>query len=163
MEKIELKMNKQHIYSTSHGIITHFIFWITMNKKLLNIAFNVVLIIGLTSYIAYTKGWILTNFESVSAEQAQQMIQSDSDSIILDVRTSEEFEQGHLQNAVSIPLGNLEQELSQLSKDQKVIVYCQSGSRSVAASRLLSAQGYTPLNLKGGINAWSEAGYTISH
>lgn len=139
----------------------HLFSWILMNKKALNIFFNFVLFTGLGGYLAYTKGWILADFESLSVEQAHQIIQSDNHAMIVDVRTPEEFKNGHLKNAVSIPLGSLEQHTSKFSQGQKLLVYCQSGNRSVAASRVLSSKGFTPYNVKGGINAWIAAGYAV--
>lgn len=131
-----------------------------MNQKIKNYLFYGLLVLALGSYFAYMKGWILVDFESISAQQAEHMIASEN-VLIVDVRTPEEFTQAHLENAISIPLSNLEENLPPRSMEKKLIVYCQSGNRSVAASRILAEKGYQPLNLKGGISAWSQSGYPV--
>lgn len=129
-------------------------------KRLLNGAFWLIFI-GLVGAFAYTKGWILTNFESISSTQAYNLIQSHENIAILDVRTPEEYSQGHIEGAVLAPVQTLHNNLAQLAKvkNQKVIVYCHSGNRSVAASRILAQNGFQPLNLKGGIAEWKANGF----
>ncbi|CAA6810050.1 MAG: Rhodanese-like domain protein [uncultured Sulfurovum sp.] len=108
-------------------------------------------------YFLYSKGYILTNFESVSAKTAYEMIENDDESnlTVLDVRTPEEFKtDGIIAGAKLIPVDELNRNLDMLNKSKKVLVYCRSGSRSVYASRILEKNGFVPLNLSGGINAW---------
>ncbi|CAA6805323.1 MAG: Rhodanese-like domain protein [uncultured Sulfurovum sp.] len=108
-------------------------------------------------YVLYSKGFIMTNFESVSAKVAYEMIENDDENnlTILDVRTPEEFKgDGYIADAKLIPVDQLEKNLSMLDKSKKVLVYCRSGSRSVYASRVLFSNGFVPFNLKGGIDAW---------
>lgn len=128
-------------------------------KQLLNIAYWIVFA-ALVGAFAYTKGWIFTNFDSITPEQAFERIKADEKTVIVDVRTPEEFAQGHIKGAILIPLQTLDQNLALIegAKTQKIIVYCHSGNRSVAASRLLVKNGFTPLNLKGGISGWSAKG-----
>lgn len=127
-------------------------------KKYTNILYWIAMA-GLLAYFAYTKGWILADFKSITPQQAKIMISDDDNITILDVRSIEEFKSGHLRGATLIPLSRLEANLGKLSafKDKKIIVYCRSGSRSVAASRILEKHGFTPLNVKGGIIGLSGA------
>ncbi|HIQ26915.1 MAG TPA: rhodanese-like domain-containing protein, partial [Sulfurovum sp.] len=62
-----------------------------------------------------------------------------------------------------IPVGALEKNLGMLKQDKhtKIIVYCRSGNRSVTASRILEANGFTPINVKGGILGLQGAGVEI--
>lgn len=108
---------------------------------------------GLLFYFSYTKGWILANFESITPSQAQTLIANDDNVTLLDVRTIEEYKNGHVRGAKLIPLGKLEANLDKLKSDKhkKIIVYCRSGSRSVAASRILKKHGFVPLNVKTGM------------
>lgn len=108
---------------------------------------------GIVVYFSYTKGWILADFEFITPKQAQVLIEEDQNVTLLDVRTIEEFKTGHIRGATLIPLSKLEASLDKLQdvKNKKVIVYCRSGNRSVAASRILKAHGFTPLNVKTGI------------
>lgn len=129
-------------------------------KRLLNGAFWIIFI-GLLGVFAYTKGWILTNFESISSTQAYNLLQSNENVAILDVRTPQEYSQGHIEGAILAPVQTLQNDLAQIAKvkNQKIIVYCHSGNRSVAASRILVQNGFTPLNLKGGITDWKANGF----
>ena len=129
-------------------------------KKLLNLLYYVAMA-GLLVWFAYTKGWILSNFESVSPKEAIILLKNDDNLTLLDVRTVQEFKESHLQGATLIPLGNLEANLDKLPKQQKILVYCRSGSRSVAASRILEKHGFTPINIKEGIIGLKGAGVQI--
>ncbi len=128
-------------------------------KRLLNIGYWV-LIIALFGYLAYSKGWIFTNFESVTPQQADKLIKEGENISLLDVRTPDEFTQEHIEGAVLIPLQTLDKNLALIAnvKNNKIIVYCHSGNRSIAASRILVKNGFTPLNLKGGITEWKAQG-----
>ncbi len=108
---------------------------------------------GLLFWFAYTKGWILANFTSIDAKTAIALLENDENVTLLDVRTIPEYKEGHLRGATLIPLYALEQNLGMLKEHKKrqIIVYCRTGNRSVAASRILEKHGFTPLNVKGGI------------
>lgn len=80
---------------------------------------------------------------------------------ILDVRESEEWRAGHTPGAIHIPLGELEQRLSELPRDRPLVAACRSGSRSAGATRILRERGYDAANLAGGIKAWRRAGLPI--
>jgi len=121
-------------------------------KKVTNLLYWAIMAV-LAFWFAYSKGWILANFDSINAKTAIHLIDNDDNVTILDVRTIPEFKEGHLENATLIPLDSLESNLDKLnaSKRKKVLVYCHSGNRSVAASRILEGHGFTPVNIKGGI------------
>jgi len=123
-------------------------------KKLSDKLFWVVLVI-LGIYVLYSKGIIMANFESVSPKVAYEMIQNDTNLTLLDVRTPEEFKKdGRIAGAKLIPLGQLSKNLHMLDKSKKVLVYCHSGSRSTSASRILGKNGFTVINMSGGISSW---------
>lgn len=123
-------------------------------KTLTNILYWVA-ITGLLIWFAYTKGWILANFPSVDAKTAITMMENDDNVTVLDVRTVSEYKEGHIVGATLIPLQQLNTHIDKLSskKETKILVYCQSGNRSVAASRILEEHGFSPINVKGGISA----------
>jgi rhodanese-related sulfurtransferase len=82
---------------------------------------------------------------------------------ILDVRQSEEFAEGHVPNAVLIPLGELETRANELPKDITLYVICRSGNRSRQASEILVGLGFKGVrNVDGGFIAWQEAGYDVA-
>jgi rhodanese-related sulfurtransferase len=83
-----------------------------------------------------------------------------STSIVIDVRTAEEFKEGHLPNAVNIDWfsDDFEDKAKQLNKSATLLVYCKSGSRSAAAAKKLRKLEYNPVyELDGGIDKWQEA------
>jgi len=123
-------------------------------KKIINLLYWVAMI-TLVFWFAYSKGWILTNFESIDAKTAITLLENDDNISLLDVRTIAEYKEGHLRDATLIPVDALAQNLGMLKADKhkKLIVYCRSGSRSITASRILEENGFTPLNVKGGIIA----------
>ncbi len=108
---------------------------------------------GLFISFAYSKGWILADFEFINAKQAIVRLADDSNITLLDVRTVKEYEEKHLKNAINIPVQNLDSSLNRLEKmkSKPIMVYCRSGSRSIKASRILEKNGFTPLNVEGGI------------
>lgn len=127
-------------------------------KKIVDIFYWLALL-GLFFWFAYSKGWILANFESIDAKQAIELLHNDDNVTLLDVRTIQEYKEGHLRNATLIPLQALEQNLGMLKQDKgkKIIVYCRSGNRSISASRILEKNSFIPFNVKGGIIALLEA------
>lgn len=111
---------------------------------------------GIAFWFAYSKGWILANFQNIEAQEAIHLIETDNNISVLDVRTIEEYKEGHLRDATLIPLQALAENLGMLKQDKnkKILVYCRTGSRSVSASRILEDHGFTPMNIKGGILAF---------
>ncbi len=75
--------------------------------------------------------------------------------ILLDVRTLEEYDRGHIEGALLIPHSQLEDRLDELEGYDKILVYCASGNRSVAASQILIEAGFGEVyDLAGGYSAW---------
>ena len=86
------------------------------------------------------------------------------DVVLLDVRTAEEFNEGHLQDAINIDVkqdGFVEKAKSTLPADKTIAVYCRSGRRSANAASMLSKEGFKVVNLEGGITAWKDAGMPL--
>lgn len=77
------------------------------------------------------------------------------DDFILDVRTTKEYNQAHIKNAVNIPLDELRRHLDEIPKDRKIIIYCAGGMRAYFACRILSQLGYNDIyNLSGGYKTY---------
>ena len=74
----------------------------------------------------------------------------DQGALLIDVRTQEEYELGTIEGAINIPLDELRDRLGEIQKDKDVYVTCQVGIRGYLASRILSQNGYNPINLDGG-------------
>ncbi len=84
---------------------------------------------------------------------------------ILDVRTAEEFAEGHLRNAVNIDVKQSsfkDEALKRLDRNRRVAVYCRSGRRSATAANILVQNGFQVTNLLGGILAWQKAGKEVT-
>lgn len=77
---------------------------------------------------------------------------------ILDVREDNEWEAGHAEGAVHIPLGELPDRFGELDPDEDLHIICRSGGRSLRAAEWLEGHGYTAINISGGTGAWLEAG-----
>lgn len=75
-----------------------------------------------------------------------------SDVYIIDVREENEYMNGHIREAINIPLDKID--YIELDKNSKIIVYCQSGRRSASALEILKNIGYTNVYDMGGINSW---------
>ena len=98
----------------------------------------------------------LIGYQRISAAEALVMMDSNDELIILDVRTEEEFSEGHIPGAILIPDYELAEraEAELPNKDQLILVYCRSGRRSKAAAEMLVGMGYTNVKDFGGIIDW---------
>lgn len=92
---------------------------------------------------------------------ASQLIAKNESLRILDVRTAEEYKEGHLDGAVLVPVQEkafVEEVKKSIKPDEPVLVYCRSGGRSAKAVAMLREAGYSKIHeLKGGMIAWQEA------
>jgi hydroxyacylglutathione hydrolase len=81
---------------------------------------------------------------------------------VLDVRSANEWDEGHLPGATHIPLGYLVDRLGDIPSNQPVVVHCQSGARSSIAASILERAGFSSVsNLTGGLSAWTASGLPI--
>lgn len=104
------------------------------------------------------------NFDSADVQGFDSII-NHSDVVLLDVRTPDEFAQGHIEGAVNINIKDdnfMSQANELISTDKTVAVYCRSGKRSAKAAGMLAEAGFKVVNLKGGIMAWQQAGMPIT-
>jgi thioredoxin len=103
------------------------------------------------------------SFSSISGSDAQKLISADKP-FILDVRTPKEYNSGHIAGATLIPVYELTDRIGEITahKTQKVLVYCYSGNRSLAASQVLLKHGFNQvINLKGGTMDWKRSGFPL--
>ncbi|MGY6275861.1 rhodanese-like domain-containing protein [Methylomonas sp. MgM2] len=97
-------------------------------------------------------------FESISPLIAVTKMDSDS-TVVIDVREPNEFIKSHIENAINVPLGKLEEKLQTLDqyKYYTLIVTCQTGARSVPACKTLSKAGFEHIfNMQGGMQSWED-------
>lgn len=95
-------------------------------------------------------------YQQISQEKAMEMMQQDDGHIIVDVRTKEEYDEGHIPGAVCLPNERIEVLMEKVlpDKDQIILVYCRSGNRSKHASEKLAKAGYRNVYEFGGIITW---------
>lgn len=97
-------------------------------------------------------------YSDVTVFEAKEMIDL-GNVFILDVRTQEEYESGHIRNSKSIPLYLLDMRLKEIPQNRKILVYSREGVQGALASEFLSKNGYLEVyNMKGGINEWINSG-----
>lgn len=107
---------------------------------------------GVTNFAPKTTG-----YRQVTTEEAVNIMQTEENYVILDVRTAQEFASGHIPGAVLLPNEIIGTEDIPLlpDKDQLILVYCRSGNRSKQAAEKLAQLGYTNIVEFGGINSWT--------
>ncbi len=99
--------------------------------------------------------------QNLSATEFAEKIKRTSSALVVDVRTQEEFEKGHLQNAENIDWNSrdFDNEISKLDKTKPVFVYCLSGGRSASAANKMRREGFSEVyELQGGIISWRAEG-----
>ena len=95
-------------------------------------------------------------YVNITAEEAKEIIDSEEGYIILDVRTQEEYDQGHIPGAIVISHEEIAEKAEEVltDKEQLILVYCRSGRRSKIAAEALVELGYTNIKEFGGIIDW---------
>ena len=95
-------------------------------------------------------------YQSVSMGELEELLNTEENYILVDVRTEEEFAQGHIPGAICIPNETIgDNAISELpDEEQTVFVYCRSGNRSKQAAAKLAALGYSNIVESGGILDW---------
>ncbi len=102
-------------------------------------------------------------FRTVDASALKTSLDGGKVPVLLDVRTAQEFGQGHIPGARNIPIQELERRVGELDpwRGQEVWLVCRSGSRSAKASELLAKRGWNAVNVDGGTEAWVAAGNRV--
>lgn len=95
----------------------------------------------------------------VTAQQAKELIGQGA--LLIDVREQVEWISGHAPEASHVPLGYVLEAIPNLPRDEKVVVICRSGNRSMHAVMAMREAGIDAVNLAGGMHAWHEAGYVV--
>lgn len=128
-----------------------------VNKRIFGFLFTLVMAICLLSGCA-------AQYKNVNANQFNRL-SSQEDIQLVDVRTIEEYEAGHIKGAANINVqdSSFRSEINKLDKNKAVLVYCRSGKRSNDAAEIMKEAGFTKIvNLEGGILSWEEAAMPIN-
>ncbi len=126
-----------------------------MNKQIL------LLIILLSTWSFFTQAQTIRKLDPQNFEKK---LKESKEPILVDVRTSGEYAQGHLANAVLIDIysDDFKSRVAKLDKSKPVFVYCKAGSRSRSAADVFQDLGFREIyDLSGGINAWQSANKPI--
>lgn len=103
----------------------------------------------------------------VDADEFEKAIAEDENAVILDVRTPEEYAEGHIKGAININYYDSDfimQVADKVPTDKTVYVYCKAGGRSAKSCNIMSKSDYNSLiDLKVGFDGWKDAGKTVSH
>ncbi len=125
----------------------------------LNLILAVLLVVALGALLingcVHKKKGFEAKVMNITTEQLREKIKKGEDLILLDVRQPEEYAAGHIENALLIPLGELDMRSDELDKNKEIVVYCRSGRRSRMGADKLIKSGFTRVtNVLGGFNAW---------
>ncbi len=121
-------------------------------KWIVLLAFLVV--IGIVGFNLVGNGGI----KNISTDELGDKLDDDNNQnkiIFIDVREPSEFESGHIEGMVNVPLSTIEAGNAKLSKDAEIVLICRSGNRSMQAAEILKESGYRQIiNVEGGIQSW---------
>ena len=131
-------------------------------KKVIYIIVLIIIIVGGFALVIEKKENRIDNKEEsvikyVSMDEIVQIMNENSDYVIFDVRTMQEYNEGHIPNAICIPNETISENIINKlpNKEQLILIYCRSGNRSKQAAQKLKNLGYTNLIEFGGIIDWA--------
>lgn len=85
----------------------------------------------------------------------------DASVVLLDVRENDEWQRGHASGAQHIPMGEVPARMAEIDREATLYVVCHLGGRSMRVAQYLSQNGYEPINVSGGMQAWADAGRPV--
>jgi rhodanese-related sulfurtransferase len=95
----------------------------------------------------------------ITVKQVKEKLENKEDVFLLDVRTEQEYngDLGHIEGAVLIPVSELKNRMDELKdeKEKEIIVICRSGNRSAIATNILKDEGYSAINMRGGMISYN--------
>ncbi|WP_332882024.1 rhodanese-like domain-containing protein [Methanosarcina horonobensis] len=110
----------------------------------------------------YMKALPVDGLNLISVQSLKKKIEKSEEMILLDVRSDEEWGEGHIEGAKHIYVGYLEENLDKVPRGCPIVVYCDSSRRSNIAASILKKNGYNEVyNVLGSMTAWKNAGYEI--
>ncbi|MEK3855677.1 rhodanese-like domain-containing protein [Cytobacillus sp. FSL H8-0458] len=92
--------------------------------------------------------------KTMTVKEVEQQLAAEAKLNIIDVREADEVKEGKIPSAIHIPLGLIEFRMHELDKNQEYVMVCRSGNRSGLAARFLEGQGFSVINMLGGMMNW---------
>jgi len=116
-----------------------------------------------TVAIEEPKGTLEKTAELIEADKLNDLMAADTELQLIDVRSPEEFAEGHLKGAVNININDasFNDEIQKLLRDEPVFLYCRSGGRSARAGKIVAALGYRAYDLDKGIQGWEGQNFPV--
>lgn len=103
----------------------------------------------------------MDDVEVAQADIAAVPTTFDQSVVLLDVREDDEWQRGHVAGAQHIPMGDVPARMAEIDPDAELYVICHAGGRSLRVATYLARNGYTPINVDGGMLAWAGAGRPV--
>ena len=136
--------------------------------KLIAIASIILIVVLISGYYGIQLFYIPPPFKTISTSDALQLIEVNTEGeiqiVTIDIRTVEEYNEGHIKGAINIPMQYFEDAIGNLEhlKNDIILVYSNNGIEGNNASQILSDNGFARVyNLEGGISAWINDGYPL--
>lgn len=116
---------------------------------------------SLLAAMGICSGCAASDIPSITPAEFREAVASDATAVVLDVRTPEEYDAGHLRDAVNLDYlnsGAFRNGIDELSPEHTYYVYCRSGRRSLSAAELMQKKGLNVVDMSGGILRWEQEG-----
>lgn len=99
--------------------------------------------------------WPVKGLKNLSSDDFKQRMKENNDYVLIDIRRPAEYSQGHIPNALNIPLSQLRSRVKAIPRDKDMLIYCRNGIKSRHAGRILKRKGFSSVGqLRGGIVWW---------
>jgi hydroxyacylglutathione hydrolase len=133
-----------------------------MELPQMNIIYISFLLFLASTVYQYLKPKEERKYTTLSVEEANETVKT-GNIYIVDVRRQDEFRKGHIRKAKNIPLDGFKDRMNKIPKKKDVLVYCDSGARSIRAVRYLEVAGHERiLHMHQGLRGWKKAGYPVA-
>ena len=111
------------------------------------------IILGVLAIVVVAVLWLKLSAVRITGGEARALVEGGA--LLVDVRSEGEHARGSIEGSINIPIQELAGRMDELGeKEREIVVYCQSGSRSAMAKRLLESNGFTKVHDLGGIGRW---------
>jgi len=134
----------------------------TVSKRTSIIIIAVVAVIAVLAAFNTQDFFRSDNYGDITVNEAWELIQRESELVVLDVRTQSEYDDGHIEGAINISVEEIADRLGELSADDDILVYCRTGNRSGTAVRIMKENGFSKIyHMHEGISTWVSEGLPV--